>query len=129
LRLGIPLKGAFAFAGAPQRVPWLARALAPLGQVERVTAVANWSSPLLVHIRLTYKSAPPAGAAALVRDRFRALVGGRESSRLEQIVGPPEVETQGAVLLVTTRWDHEGLERLAERLAQHLRQQGPSAPG
>ncbi len=127
LRLGVPLKGAFAFVGMPQQVPWLAQALGPLGQPTRVTATADWSSPLLVHLRLTYAGAPPAGVALLVRDRFRELLGAAEASRLERVVGPPEVETHDAVVDVTMRWDHQALERLAERLALVLRQQGASA--
>jgi hypothetical protein len=125
-RLGIPQKGAFAFAADPSKLPWLAQALAPLSDVRRVTAAADWSSPLLVHLELTLGDAPPAGAAQLVRDRFKALVGQQEASRLERVVGPPEVTTQGSVLRVTTRWDHEALERLAERLAHALQPQRAS---
>jgi hypothetical protein len=44
-------------------------------------------------------------------------------------VGPPEVETTEKTLLVTTRWDHEALERLAERLAALLRLREASAQG
>jgi len=125
--LGIPLKGAFAFAGDPRKLPWLAGALAPLGDVSRMTASADWSSPLVVHIELTCAGTPP--APALVQERYKALVGAEEAARLEHLVGLPEVETRGQVLHVTTRWDHEALERLAERLAAVLQQRGPSARG
>jgi hypothetical protein len=129
LRFGVPLKGAFAFVGVPQQVPWLAQALGPLGQATRVTAKADWSSPLVVHLHLTFAGAPPSGTEALVRDRFRELVGTDEAGRLEHVVGALDVETRDRGLVVTTRWDHKALERLAERLAAVLRQQGPSAHG
>jgi hypothetical protein len=128
-RLGIPLKGAFAFVGEPRRLPWLARQVASLGDVARVTAVADWSSPLVVRLELHYAKAPPPGVAALVQERLAVLVGPEEAKRLESVVGPPTVEIHGTSVLVTTRWDHDALERLAERLAAAMRAQSGSAQG
>jgi hypothetical protein len=124
-RLGIPLKGAFAFAGDPSRLPWLSEALGALGPVSRLTAHADWSSPLVVQLELHYAAAPPTDAGALVNAQFAALIGAEEAKRLLRVVGPPTVETRSSSLVVTTRWDHIALERLAEQLAVRLRQRAP----
>jgi hypothetical protein len=121
LRHAIPLKGALSFSGDPRRLAWLGQATAPLDPVERVTASAEWSSPLVVNIEFTYAQAPPGDAPARVTAMLRDLLEPAEAERLTHAVGPPGVQVAGSRLIVTTRWDHAGLERLAERLGASLR--------
>jgi hypothetical protein len=128
-RFGIPLRGALAFSGDPRKVGWLGAASEALGELERIEARAEWSSPLEVDFSLTYAGEPPSDLEARVARLTSELLGDAEAKRLERTVGKPRWSRQGRVVRLHTRWDHESLEIVADRVALRLKDRRATALG
>jgi hypothetical protein len=128
-RLGIPLRGALSFTGDPRQVRWLGEATRGLGDLERVQARAEWSSPLEVEWTLSYTGAPPDDLERRLGAALEELLGKGEALRLERAVGKPRLSRNGKVVSLHTRWDHESLEIVANRVAALLGNGTPPALG
>jgi hypothetical protein len=128
-RFGIPLRGALAFVGDPRKTGWLAAASQSLGELERIEARAEWSSPLEVEWTLTYVDAPPGDLESRVNEALNHFLGEGEAARLERAVGKPRFSRSGRVVHLSTRWDHESLEIVADRVAYRLKDRRTTALG
>lgn len=121
-RHGIPLRGALAFSGDPRRVGWLGAASEGLGELERIEARGEWSNPFEVTFVLTYAGEPPGDLEQRVGLAVRRLLGDAEATRLERAVGKPKLVREGARVRIESRWDHESLEIVADRVVSRLRE-------
>ncbi len=128
-RFGIPLRGALSFVGDPRKASWLGAASRQFGELERIEARADWSSPLEVEWTLTYVDAPPADLESRVDGALHDFLGDGEAARLEGAVGKPRFSRNGRVVRVGTRWDHESLEIVADRVAYRLKDRRTTALG
>ncbi|HEV8248113.1 MAG TPA: hypothetical protein VGP93_20200 [Polyangiaceae bacterium] len=128
-RLGIPLRGALSFAANPRQMGFLWSVLSPLGPVEHLTARADWGSPLVVEIELTFSATPAPGSVVRARAILTELEGQDEAARLGREVGSPKIELKDQTMQIETRWDHIALERLAERIARHIAPAGAVTGG
>lgn len=103
--------------GLPESVGAL---VASLGDVSELLASAEWGNPLVVDLRVHYRSEPPADAGERIRRALAALLL-EQLPRLERKFGPLHVESaENRALRIRIELDDIALAQAGRRLSATL---------